>query len=151
MEDLIDGGWAVIWLSEAEFHGKPAELPAQDCIYPGYIQDSCMSAFSNDLEPEFLELVERENDPNAGKKPLSFPMEENDYIPMYSEIGESMKLDRFWGKCHFGGTSSPCQTEPDGYSEFYLEFDEALGNANLGGDGVAQFDLLQDMLDWSCG
>lgn len=153
LEDLLDAGWAVIWLTEAELRG-PAVLPPPEAIgtFPGYDSWDGTSAYAEQSERTYVKLVVREHDPNVGKEPAEFPSKtEGEYVPMYSEKGKEMGLDElFWGKAHFGGTSSPCQGEPD-TSPFYLEFDEALGGANLGGDGVAFIDLLNDKLDWSCG
>lgn len=143
--------YALVWLTQAEFEGEITELPENNLPYElPDMSDTAMVYNKNQKKTEFLKLVERENDPNTGKMPTD---SDNDpeYIPMYSEKGEELGLERFWGKLHFGGTSSPCQTEPTGFTPFYLEFDETLGNANFGGDGVAQLDLLRNKLVWQCG
>ena len=153
LEDLIDGGWAVLWLTEAEFRG-PAGMPPAEAVgvFPEYDSSDGTSAYIAPTAPQYVELVVRTGDPNVGKEPKEFPDEAaGEYVPMYSGKGQALGLDKlFFGKTHFGGTSSPCQGEPD-TSPFYLEFDEQFGGANLGGDGVAFIDLLNDRLDWACG
>ena len=153
LEDLIDGGWAVVWLTETEFRGPAAMPPAQAVgVFPDYDSSDGTSAYAPQNDRQYVRLVVRAADPNVGKMPEEFPSKAaGEYVPMYSEKGQELGLNKlFWGKVHFGGTSSPCQGEPD-TSPFYLEFDETLGGANLGGDGVAFVDLLNDRLDWACG
>jgi hypothetical protein len=114
-----------------------------------------------------FKLVERTNDPNVGQPYVEFPdwleglkRKELDepskvvirgYVPMFSDLGKKLDLVRFFHPSHFGGTLHPSQGGPRGLSLFFFEFDEALGGANLGGDGVAQIDLLKGTLSWDCG
>ncbi len=143
--------YTVVWLTQAEFEGETTKLPENNLAYELPDMQYTVMVYNEKQETrEFLQLVERENDPNAGKMPTDDD-DDPDYIPMYSDKGEELGLERFWGKQHFGGTSSPCQMEPTGFTPFYLEFDESLGNANFGGDGVAQLDLLKNELKWQCG
>ncbi|CDG17637.1 hypothetical protein [Xenorhabdus doucetiae] len=60
-------------------------------------------------------------------------------------------LDKYFYDHHFGGTAHPAQSIPEGLSEFYFEFDESLGDPNIGGDGVAQIGLLTNKIHWACG
>lgn len=153
-EDLIGGGWALIWLTEAEFRSASTTVPDPAIgIYPGYETFDGTNAYKQNSPAKYITLVERINDPNVGKNITEFPdeEEENAYVPLFTTKAAALNLDdRFFGKSHFGGTSSPSQGEPD-FSPFYFEFDEVYGNANLGGDGVAQIDLLHDKFDWACG
>lgn len=152
-EDEIGGGWVWIWLTSAEF-GGPATVPPDAAVgvFPGYDSADGTSAYVSAQPAEYLALTARTNDPNVGKRPVGFYKNNPDaYIRLFSEQGQALGLDQlFFGKNHFGGTSSPSQGEPD-VSPLYLEFDERLGGANLGGDGVAQLDLLSDKLVWACG
>lgn len=144
----FDEEYTVVWLTRSEFEGETTELPENNLPYNA--KDMEYTVYGETSKPRFLKIVERQDDPNAGKMPTDDD-NDPDYIPMYSERGEDLGLERFWGKQHFGGTSSPCQVEPEGFTPFYLEFDESLGNANFGGDGVAQLDLLRNVLAWQCG
>lgn len=142
--------YTLVWLTQAELEGPEPELPENNPPYVLPDMSHTAMAYNEDQKPaQFLQLVARENDPNAGKMPTE--NDNTEYIPMYSDKGEALGLERFWGKQHFGGTSSPCQVEPDGFTPFYLEFDESMGNPNFGGDGVAQLDLLRNVLVWQCG
>ncbi|MCS6989587.1 MAG: hypothetical protein NZM06_08735 [Chloroherpetonaceae bacterium] len=160
-----DDGWAWIWLTEKEFAALMCEPPPLDAL------DAHLGIETrNDLffEPrtQKLKLSLRKGDINAGKALNGFPKWERaintlneaeiekiiatEYIPMFSELGRRMKLERFWSYAHFGGTASPATVEPP-FSPAYLEFDESLGNPNLGGDGACQIDLLNEKLAWACG
>ncbi len=153
MEDIIEGGWALIWLTEAEFKGKKTDLPNEKtCVYPEYESDDGMNAYDHDQKGQFVVLGERDDDPNVGRPLEDWPDEDDPeaYIPMHSDQGEKLKLSqRFFGQNHFGGTASPVQATPE-FSPFYIEFEEDLGNANMGG-GNGQIDLLNSVLDWACG
>ncbi|GAA3637657.1 hypothetical protein [Flavivirga jejuensis] len=151
LEDIIDGGWVLIWLTKEEFDSKQIELPNEDnSVHPEYDYEDYGNCFAQDDPPRYVKLIERENDPNIGIKLDDWPDEEdeNAYINMHSKKGEKLKLkERFWGKTHFGGTANPCQANP-GFSPYYIEFEEGFGNANMGG-GNGQIDLLNDELDWA--
>lgn len=152
LEDILDGGWALLWLTEAEFRGPAAAPPAAEAgIFPDYDGEDGGSAYAAHEPARFVQLVAREADPNVGKAVSRYPDEKapDAYIPMGSEKGQALGLEEMpWSCTHFGGTFSPSyQGEPD-ISPFYLEFDESAGGANLA-TGVAQIDLLNDTLDWS--
>lgn len=151
LNDIIDGNWSLIWLTREEFEGDPVELPNKNCIYPGYDSQDGLDCFSEDKDPQFVKLVERKDDPNVGKDLEDFPDEEdeNAYIDMYSDKGQELGLEDFSKLNHFGGTANPVQYTP-AFSPFYFEFEENLGNANMGG-GNGQIDLKNDELDWACG
>lgn len=153
LEDIIGGGWALIWLTKEEFEGEFTELPEkEDSVYPSYeINEWSSNCFVKDEPAKFMQQMVRTDDPNIGKMLDEWPDEEdeNAYIPMFSEKGQSLNLDKYHGKNHFGGTANPVQGEPE-YSPFYFEFEEELGGANMGG-GNGQIDLLNDEFDWACG
>ncbi|WP_046246986.1 hypothetical protein [Hymenobacter terrenus] len=153
-EDLIGGGWAMVWLTEPEFRSAPTAIPdAAVAIFPGYDSTDGTSVYEHNQPAEYVQLVARPYDPNVGKPLEDFPDKEaaDAYIPLFSAQSEALGFDKlFWGKTHFGGTASPCQGVP-AFSPFYVEFDEIFGGANLGGDGVAQIDLLNKELNWACG
>ncbi|MGO2624800.1 MAG: hypothetical protein ACTH9C_08310 [Psychrobacter sp.] len=153
LEDTIGGSWALIWLTKDEFEGKPTPLPnKENSIHPDYEVDEWGSTcFAKDAPAQFIQHVVRTDDPNVGKVLDEWPNEDdvNAYIPMFSEKGEALKLNRFHAKNHFGGTANPIQAMPE-FSPFYIEFEEEFGDANMGG-GNGQIDLLNDQFDWACG
>ena len=142
--DEIGGGWAIIWLTEKEFL-------APDSVKPAWLGNGSLDPFRR---KEFeivkpgrpLTLEARRDDPNGG-----IAAEDKAYIKAYSHEGKKLGLRDLDRGAHFGGTAFPCQSWPGGFGPTYLEFDEALGGANLGGDGKCQIDLDQMNLDWSCG
>lgn len=99
-----------------------------------------------------IRAIQREDDPNVGKPAREWEHECKDsgYIrPYTSEEGKALRLERFSGRNHLGGTMFPMQ----GYAEFgpfYLEFEEDFGGFNFG-SGNAQIDLEKMALDWACG
>ncbi|NOQ72990.1 MAG: hypothetical protein GQ574_13355 [Crocinitomix sp.] len=151
LEDIIGGGWTLIWLTQKEFESTLTELPNnKNTVFPNYNNDEGTDCFQQNEPPKYVKLFERENDPNTGRKLEDCPYEEdeNAYIDMDSEKGEELKLrDRFWGKTHFGGTANPVQATPE-FSPYYIEFEEGFGNSNMGG-GNGQIDLLNNELDWA--
>ncbi len=151
-EDIIGGGWALIWLTKEEFNSNLTELPNQDdSVYPNYNSFDGTSCFQQNEPPKYVKLIPRENDPNIGRKLEEDPdqEEENAYIDMFSDKGKKLNLEeKYWGKTHFGGTACPTQAMPE-FSPFYIEFEENFGNANMGG-GNGQIDLLNDEFDWAC-
>ena len=153
LEDIIGGGWALIWLTEAEFHGESTPLPDRDnSVYPNYaVEEWGSTYFITDKPAQFIKQVTRTDDPNIGKALTEWADEddENAYVPMLSTKGDVLKLDRFHAKNHFGGTANPIQAMPE-FSPFYIEFEEEFGDANMGG-GNGQIDLLNDQFDWACG
>ena len=153
LEDIIGGGWALIWLTEAEFSGGSTPMPnKENSICPSYkVEEWSSTCFVKDAPAQFIQHVVRIDDPNVGKMLDEWPDEddENAYIPMFSTKGDALKLDRFHAKNHFGGTANPIQAMPE-FSPFYIEFEEMLGDANMGG-GNGQIDLLNNNFDWACG
>ena len=153
LEDIIGGGWALIWLTQKEFDGELTAIPSADqCTFPSYQSMDGTSAFQADAPAKYVRMTVRENDPNVGKKLEDFPKKSNEdaYIGIFSDRGQKFDLEkRFLGKTHFGGTANPVQATP-AFSPFYLEFEEAFGEANMGGEN-GQIDLLNDEIDWACG
>ena len=153
MKDILDAGWALVWLTEAEFKASRTAMPDQStCKHPDIEDFEGRNLFKRHEHPVYVQLVEREDDPNVGKALKQWQNEDDKeaYIPMYSEKGEKLRLsDRFSQRTHFGGTANPIQTTPS-FSPFYIEFEEGFGGANIGG-GNAQIDLLNDKLDWAYG
>ncbi len=172
VKDGVRNGWAWIWLTEKEFTAPACEPPALDML-DARAKIEIRKDFLGEPKIKKLKLSPRKGDVNVGKKLIEFPkwetalavknrkvsdlsqeeikkIVEKEYIPMHSELGKELKLERFWSHAHFGGTASPAQGEPP-FSPIYLEFDESLGNPNLGGDGACQIDLLKNKLSWACG
>ena len=153
LQDIIGGGWVLIWLTKEEFNANTTELPDKDkSVFPNYDSFDGTNCFKQDESPKYVKLILRENDPNIGRKLEDFPDEEdeNAYIDMHSDKGEELNLqEKFFGKTHFGGTANPIQSVPE-FSPFYIEFEESFGNSNMGG-GNGQIDLLNNELDWACG
>lgn len=98
-----------------------------------------------------IKITRRENDPNVGRPARELESQNafSDYIPVLSDKGRELNLIRFY-ECdaHLGGTMCPVQIYPD-FSPYYLEFSENLGGFNFG-FGVAQLDLKQMLINWSC-
>lgn len=153
MEDIIDGGWALIWLTAAEFSAAPTAIPSESlAVPPNYSTKEGANPYNYTQSPRYVQLRKRLDDPNIGKALEDFPDEDDEaaYIDMFSDKGEALGLeDLFFGKTHFGGTANPVQATPE-FSPFYIEFEEDFGNANMGG-GNGQIDLLNNQLDWACG
>ncbi|MGJ0577176.1 hypothetical protein ACR71G_03435 [Xenorhabdus bovienii] len=168
--DEIGGGWCFIYLTEEEVSGKPSELPSKNCLPVDYESMHEINCFSCDQPARYLNLEPYSDDPNIGIKPEEYPdwleaIEDTEaidslkvediqgYIPIFHEVSEklNLNLDKYFYNHHFGGTAHPAQSIPDELSEFYFEFDETLGDPNIGGDGVAQIDLLTNKIHWACG
>ena len=108
-----------------------------------------------------LKLVPRAADPNAGKAPAETYGEEpapSGYQPHFFWEGGKIDADSYrehdWARDHapnhLGGTMRPCQAIPDGFSPYYLEFEEYFGGFNFG-TGNAQLDFKNMIFDWACG
>lgn len=151
LEDIIGGGWVLVWLTKEEFESDLTEIPDQQkTTFPNYKNGEGTDCFQQNKPPKFVKLLERDNDPNISRKLEDWPDEEDEtaYIDMDSDKGEELKLrERFWGKTHFGGTANPIQATPE-FSPYYIEFEEGFGGSNMGG-GNGQIDLLNDELDWA--
>ncbi len=99
-----------------------------------------------------LAMTERDDDPNTGRQPCdSIAPDSNpdDYVAKYSEAWNRADMEVSYHDLHFGGTASPVQAMPD-LSPFYIEFEETMGQINMGG-GNGQLDLLTMQIDWACG
>ncbi|WP_045959448.1 hypothetical protein [Xenorhabdus poinarii] len=167
--DDIGGSWCFIYLTEEECSGKQCELPSKDCMPVDYESMHETHCFSSDQPAKCFSLVPHSDDPNVGIKPEEYPdwldaiedtkaidsLKVEDiqgYIPIFHGVSGklNLNLDKYFYDHHFGGTAHPAQSIPDDLSEFYFEFDESLGDPNLGGDGVAQIDLLTNKIHWAC-
>ena len=116
LEDIIGGGWALIWLTKEEFEGEATALPKKEnSIYPDYeVEEWSSTCLVKDEPAQFIKHVVRTDDPNVGKMLDEWPDEddENAYTPMFATKGTILKLDRFHAKSHFGGTANPIQAMP---------------------------------------
>jgi hypothetical protein len=148
-EDLIRGGWALLWLTEEEFAGPPAELPAAAAVFPGHESDGKHgNAYLADRPARALELVLRADDPYVGRPPIE--TEDYQYIHDTNDERRRLGLPEFH-ECHFGGTADYVNGGLYDTGAWYLQFDGRLGDGNLGGDGSAAIDLMTSRIDWSCG
>jgi hypothetical protein len=179
MSDVLGVHYAAIWLTQAEFDGPlctPPDLSGNPLLSPPprWLSESYADYFqgmkirnrgdtayswlpgngrSAGLATAFpIRAMQREDDPNVGRPAREWEHECKDsgYIrPFTSEEGKALKLERFYGRNHLGGTMFPAQ----GYPEFgpsYLECEEDFGGFNFGG-GNGQIDLEKMALDWACG
>lgn len=147
-EDEIGGGWAWIWLTEAELNAPSCPLPDPATQLPDYTGQYRMGAWQHDRPPLPLRVRARTDDPNAGKRYDEWGKAAPGYIEMFSEEGERLGLkDRFLDRCHFGGTATALNGGD--FGPFFLGFDETLGDPNLAGGGTAHLDLAADEIEWS--
>ncbi len=148
-EDILEGAFAIIDLTQEDFDGPLCPLP-----------DLCAHEMFEDLErprfagtdaraPEAIRLTRRENDPNVGLVPIESADEEDDYEDRFDE--ETCDLKEWatkLGENHIGGTAQPFQAYPE-LSPFYIEFSEDFGDFNFG-EGNAQLCLKTLTFDWAC-
>lgn len=147
-EDEIGGGWAWIWLTEAELAAPACPLPDPATKEPDQTDDDCIDAWRHDRPARPLRLRARADDPNVGKRYDEWGKKGSGYIDMHSEEGERLGLrERFFERCHFGGTATV--VNGGDFGPFFLGFGEALGDPNLGGGGFANLDLAAEEIDWS--
>lgn len=172
MVDIIDGEFALIWLTREELAG-PRSAPPPDVRLPGRrLIDEDYGPNAWDCYPEDaldVWLGVREGDANVGKPPEEFggydpagnPVENGPFahggyrVQAYGEAEDPEQrawigwLDEHAGRSHFGGTSFHVQAVPDGLGPHYLEIEE-FSHLNFGG-GNCQIDLENDVFDWACG
>lgn len=153
--DIIDGEFALMWLTEEEIDGGP-KAPLEDLRDEDDYEDESEGCNAWDqIEPKVdIYLVPR-NDPNAGLAPQEVEAGESDPQTGYaSPRNKDYDLlpwaGELYGMCHLGGTSFHVQGLPEGLTPWYLELEEIVG-LNFGGDGNAQIDLESDTFDWACG
>lgn len=152
--DLIDGEFALLWLSVEEVAAGPT-APSPDLRAAGTWTDDSegCNAWDERAPRADVWLVPR-TDPNAGIVPQEFSDDEP-AIAGYSNPFDAQSNFQPWaepllGMSHLGGTTFPVQGLPDGLTPWYLELEEIVG-LNFGGDGNAQIDLESDTFDWACG
>lgn len=146
LTDIIDGRFALLWLTEEELAAGPT-APPRDVRRPGEHgpDDEGPNAWDESAPTIALWLLERP-DPQAGLAPNRDG--EGGYKEGYAEpIGDWE--DPIYGRDHLGGTAFPVQALPDGLTPYYLELNELPG-LNFGG-GNAQIDLESGVFDWACG
>lgn len=141
LTDIIDGQFALIWLTEQEFLAGPTAPPA-DTRRPGEheAEDEGPNAW-DELHPTLKVWLTERPDPNAGLVP-SEDETEGGYRPAAEWAGELS------GRCHLGGTVMPVQALPEGLTPYFLELEETPGT-NYGG-GNLQLDLESGVFDWAC-
>lgn len=149
-EDVIDGKFALLWLTEAELAGPTA--PPPDPRRPGEHtdEDEGPNAWDSHAATRQVWLTPRP-DPNAGLAPVPDPDPEDAY---QDPVDPDTYHLRPWAapllaRCHLGGTALPVQELPEGLTAWYLELEE-FGELNFGG-GNAQIDLESGTFDWACG
>ena len=141
LTDIIDGKFALIWLTKEEFLAGPTAPPA-DTRRPGEheAQDEGPNAW-DEIQPTLnVWLVERQ-DPNTGLVPS-----EDESEGGYRPAGEW--AEEFYGRSHLGGTVMPIQALPEGLTPYFLELEEFDG-VNFG-SGNMQLDLESGVFDWAC-
>ncbi len=146
--DIIDGQFALIWLTEAELARGPVEPPA-DTRSGADHEGSDEGPNAWDIREPTVDvwLLER-NDPQAGLAPNTRGV--GGYREPYHLKPTPAWVDEVRARDHLGGTAFPVQALPEGLTPYYLEIAEVPG-ANFGGDGSAQIDLESGVFDWACG
>lgn len=141
LTDIIDGKFALIWLTADEFLAGPTAPPA-DTRRPGehVAQDEGPNAWDEVHPTRDVWLVER-IDPNTGRTPSEDETDEG-YRPA------SDWSDDLAGRCHLGGTVMPVQALPEGLTPYFLELEETPGTNY--GSGNLQLDLESGTFDWAC-
>lgn len=150
MTDVIDGRWALLWLTAEELTGTPTPPPV-DARRPGEHgpDDEGANAWDHRV-PEATIWQTVRPDPNAGIAPSGdgaggyrspLDLESRRYTDW---------ADPLAGRSHLGGTTFCVQAVPEGLTPYYLEL-EQFGDLNFGGDGNCQIDLASDVFDWACG
>lgn len=151
--DIIDGAWALVWLTPEQLASGPWEKPA-DPRRPGerVATDEGANAWDSDEPVVPLWLAERP-DPNAGRAPVDHGQDSPDGYeqPWDEDFRPHAWAEQFidGGFSHLGGTALPVQGMPAGLTPFYLELEEIGGQVNFGG-GNAQIDLESGVFDWAC-
>lgn len=179
MRDILDYGYAVLLLTQAEYDGAccappdpavPGELLGDD---PAWRTQGSMVSFDRfeghrhvaDVpDPLRLHLpltLTIRSDANAGLAPRETDDDrsaDGGYRAHYYWVDDVIEPDNYrvhdWAKDHranhLGGTMRPIQSVPEGFSPFYVGFEEHLGGYNFGG-GNAQLDFTAMRFDWACG
>ena len=152
--DLIDGEFAILWLTQAELVAGPT-APRPDLRAEGeHVDESEGTNAWDNVEPTVDVWLLPRVDPNAGKAPVELWGDEvraDGYInPSAGGNGLAAWAEPLFALSHLGGTAFPVQAMPAGLTPWYLELEEISG-LNFGGGGNAQIDLESDTFDWACG
>lgn len=149
LTDIIDGRFALVWLTEAELAAGPTAPPPDVRRAGEHPDDEGPNAWDMQQPTGGVWLAER-NDPNA----VIAPAHNGDggYQDPFDSAGGEWHpwAEPLTADDHLGGTGSCAQALPEGLTPFYLELSELPG-LNLGGDGNAQIDLESSVFDWACG
>lgn len=146
--DIIDGGWGLLWLTEAELAGRTD--PPVDVRREGEHLSSeheGVNAWDDGFDELGLLLTGRD-DPNAGVTPADHG-EDTDYQQPLDGSHWQPWAEPLYGRSHLGGTTFFVQALPEDLTPFYLELEE-FGPLNFGGGGNAQIDLESGAFDWAC-
>ncbi|KQQ81461.1 hypothetical protein ASF64_12245 [Arthrobacter sp. Leaf137] len=152
--DLIDGEFAILWLTHDELTAGPTG-PHPDLRIDGeHVDESQGTNAWDHVEPTLDVWLIPRVDPNAGKTPVDLwgdKVGSDGYIHPATAGGVLADwAEPLFGLSHLGGTAFPIQAMPQGLTPWYLELEEISG-LNFGGGGNAQFDLESDTFDWACG
>ena len=152
--DLIDGEFAILWLTHAELVTGPT-APRPDLRAEGeHVDESEGTNAWDNVEPTVDVWLIPRVDPNAGKAPVELWGDEvgaDGYLsPSAAGNGLAAWAEPLFALSHLGGTAFPVQAMPAGLTPWYLELEEISG-LNFGGGGNAQIDLESDTFDWACG
>lgn len=141
LTDIIDGKFALIWLTAEEFLAGPT-APPTETRRPGehVAEDEGPNAWDEVHPTRDVWLVER-TDPNTGLTPSEDETDEG-YRPA------SDWSDELAGRSHLGGTVMPVQALPEGLTPYFLELEETPGTNY--GSGNLQLDLESGVFDWAC-
>lgn len=149
--DIIDGQFALVWLTQAEFDTGPTGPPA-DSRRPGeHVETDEGPNALDTLEPTRRVWLLDRPDLNAGHAPVDAldADETPGYVTPYDENFERLPWAAELAWTHLGGTCFSVQWTPKGLTPYYLELEELPG-LNFGG-GNAQIDLESEVFDWACG
>ncbi|MBB5730806.1 hypothetical protein [Sphingomonas prati] len=180
MRDILDYGYAVLLLGQAEYDGAcclppvPAVPPELLGECPAWPTQGSMLSFDRfeghhdvaDVADPLrlhrpLTLNVRSGDLNAGLAPRELYDDtpgDTGYRAHYYWLDDTIAPDNYrvhdWAKDHtanhLGGTMRPIQAVPEDFSAFYVGFEEHLGGYNFGG-GNAQLDFKSMRVEWACG
>ncbi|WP_051275049.1 hypothetical protein [Cellulomonas sp. URHD0024] len=149
-EDVIDGQFALVWLTQEEFDAGPS-APPPDPRRPGehVATDEGPNAWDT-LEPTRTVWLRERPDPNAGLPPVdAFGADGSPgYVSPFDEQFAVLPWAQDLPTSHLGGTAFPVQGLAEGFTAYYLELEELPG-LNFG-SGIAQIDLESDAFDWAC-
>jgi len=177
MDHDVSGDYAAILLTEAEFNGPLCQPPHHEDLSrfggvppPKWLSKGSARAYW-DANPEIRSVRDvlgqipdqdlacnraiswtPRMDPNAGKTPMEIDggsIAESGYQSRYDEDYNEREWTADHSSNHIGGTMYPCQSVPDGFGPFYVEFEEGFGGYNFG-CGNAQLDFQTMKFSWAC-